>query len=264
MQLSFPHRETWLHAVNPGLKMIFLTLLFVFVILVHNLNVMANVAVVMLLLLGWTGHPWPRLLLYASPFILVFISTSTGMIMFGKGETTWFQWGLIHITEESFYRGLHLGFRSLSMAAAGLLFGLTTKPVRLFYSLMQQWRLPPKYAYSFLAAMRMIPILLDEFQTLRYAIRIRGTRQRGSRWNVYGILKRYAIPLLAQSIRRAQRMAVAMEAKGFKEGGSRTYYVQIGYSQADVWFVGYFIIMLTAAYILGTTFPYNSTLLDVR
>lgn len=264
MQLSFPHRETWLHAVNPGLKMIFLTFLFVFVILVHNLNVMANVAVVMLLLLVWTGHPWPRLLVYASPFVLVFISTSTGMIMFGKGETTWFQWGLIHITEESFYRGLHLGFRSLSMAAAGLLFGLTTKPVRLFYSLMQQWRLPPKYAYSFLAAMRMIPILLDEFQTLRYAIRIRGTRQRGSRWNVYGILKRYAIPLLAQSIRRAQRMAVAMEAKGFKEGGSRTFYVQIGYSQADVWFVGYFIIMLTAAYILGITFPYNSLLVDVR
>jgi energy-coupling factor transport system permease protein len=264
MQLSFLHRETWLHAVNPGLKMIFLTLLFVLVILVHNLNVMANVAVVMLLLLGWTGHPLPRLLLYASPFILVFISTSTGMIMFGKGETTWFQWGLIHITEESFYRGLHLGFRSLSMAAAGLLFGLTTKPVRLFYSLMQQWKLPPKYAYSFLAAMRMIPILLDEFQTLRYAIRIRGTRQHGSRWNVYGILKRYAIPLLAQSIRRAQRMAVAMEAKGFKEGGSRTYYVQIGYSSADVWFIGYFIIMLTAAYILGTTFPYHSTLVDVR
>jgi energy-coupling factor transport system permease protein len=244
--------------------MIFLTLLFVFVILVHNLNVMANVAVVMVLLLVWTGHPWPRLLLYASPFILVFISTSTGMIMFGKGETTWFQWGLIHITEESFYRGLHLGFRSLSMAAAGLLFGLTTKPVRLFYSLMQQWRLPPKYAYSFLAAMRMIPILLDEFQTLSYAIRIRGTRQQASRWNVYSILKRYAIPLLAQSIRRAQRMAVAMEAKGFKEGGSRTFYVQIGYSQADVWFVGYFIIMLTAAYILGITFPYNSMLVDVR
>jgi energy-coupling factor transport system permease protein len=55
-----------------------------------------------------------------------------------------------------------------------------------------------------------------------------------------------------------------MEAKGFKEGGSRTFYVQIGYSQADVWFVGYFIIMLTAAYILGITFPYNSMLVDVR
>ncbi|MCL6664470.1 MULTISPECIES: energy-coupling factor transporter transmembrane component T family protein [Paenibacillus] len=264
MQLSFPHRETWLHNVNPGLKMIILTMMFVIVILIHNLNVMANVALAMMLLLCWTGHPWYRLMLYASPFILVFISTSTGMMMFGKGETTWYKWGLIHITEESFYRGLHLGFRSLTMAAAGLLFGLTTKPVRLFYSLMQQWKLPAKYAYSFLAAMRMIPILLDEFQTLRYAIRIRGTQQRGSRWNVYGTLKRYAIPLLAQSIRRAQRMAVAMEAKGFIDGASRTYYIQIGYSRADLWFVFYYILTLTAAYYIGVTFPYHATMVDVR
>ncbi|NUU78085.1 energy-coupling factor transporter transmembrane component T family protein [Paenibacillus xylanilyticus] len=264
MQLSFPHRETWLHAVNPGLKVIFLTLMFVLVILIHNLNVMVNVAVVMLLLLCWTGHPWYRLLLYASPFILIFISTSTGMMMFGKGETTWYKFGLIHITEESFYRGLHLGFRSLSMAAAGLLFGLTTRPVRLFYSLMQQWRLPPKYAYSFLAAMRMIPILLDEFQTLRYAIRIRGTQQRVSHWNVYGTLKRYAIPLLAQSIRRAERMAIAMEAKGFADGASRTYYIRIGYSWADLWFVLYFIAFLTIAYTIGWAFPYYPAMLDVR
>ncbi|MDQ0172783.1 energy-coupling factor transporter transmembrane component T family protein [Paenibacillus tundrae] len=264
MQISFPHRETWLHAVNPGLKLVILTLMFIMVILIHNLNVMANVAVVMLLLLCWSGHPWYRLLLYASPFILVFISTSTGMMMFGKGETTWFRSGLIHITEESFYRGLHLGFRSLSMAAAGLLFGLTTKPVRLFYSLMQQWRLPAKYAYSFLAAMRMIPILLDEFQTLRYAIRIRGTKQRSSRWNLYGTLKRYAIPLLAQSIRRAQRMAIAMEAKGFAEGQSRTYYVQVGYSRADLWFTLYYVILLSTAFALGILYPYHPHLVDVR
>ncbi|MEK4433893.1 energy-coupling factor transporter transmembrane component T family protein [Paenibacillus sp. FSL K6-2862] len=264
MQLSFPHRETWLHVVNPGLKVIFLTLMFILVILIHNLNVMINVAIVMLLLLCWTGHPWHRLLLYASPFILIFISTSTGMMMFGKGETTWYKYGLIHITEESFYRGLHLGFRSLSMAAAGLLFGLTTRPVRLFYSLMQEWRLPPKYAYSFLAAMRMIPILLDEFQTLRYAIRIRGTQQRVSYWNVYGTLKRYAIPLLAQSIRRAERMAIAMEAKGFADGASRTYYIQTGYSRADLYFVFYFITTLIMAYTLGWEFPYYPAMLDVR
>lgn len=264
MQLSFPHRETWLHHVNPGLKMVVLTLLFIYVIFIHNLNVMANTTLAMLLLLIWSGHPWRRLLLYASPFILVFISTSTGMMMFGKGETTWFRYGLVHVTEESFYRGMHLGFRSLCMAAAGLLFGLTTRPVRLFYSLMQQWRLPPKYAYSFLAAMRMIPILLDEFQTLRYAIRIRGMGGRRPRWNVYGTLKRYAIPLLAQSIRRAQRMAVAMQAKGFAEGASRTYYVPVGYSRTDIWFLLYMIISFLLAYMAGVGYPYQPEMVDVR
>ncbi|MNP73302.1 putative HMP/thiamine permease protein YkoC [compost metagenome] len=81
---------------------------------------------------------------------------------------------------------------------------------------------------------------------------------------MYGTLKRYAIPLLAQSIRRAQRMAVAMEAKGFTDGASRTFYIQISYSRADLWFVFYYMLSLTAAYYIGVTFPYHATMVDVR
>lgn len=256
MNLSFPHHETWLHRVNPGLKLVMFFLLFVVVIVIHNPNIMLNVACAILLLLVWSGHPWKRLLLYASPFILVFISTSAGMMLFGKGVTTWWAWGLIHVTEESFYRGMHLGFRALCMAAAGLLFGLTTRPVNLFYSLMQQWKLPPKYAYSFLAAMRMIPIMLEEFQTLRHAHRIRGSHQHVSKWNMYATLRKFAIPLLAQSIRRAQRIAIAMEAKGFVNETKRTYYYVIRYSTADIVFIGYFVVMMALAWELGIRFPY--------
>ncbi|WP_336078170.1 energy-coupling factor transporter transmembrane component T family protein [Paenibacillus sp. 203] len=256
MNLSFPHHKTWLHRVNPGLKLVMFSILFVVVIVIHDPNVMFNVACSMLLLLVWLGHPWKRLLLYGSPFILVFLSTSTGMMMFGKGVTTWWTWGLIHVTQESFYRGMHLGFRALSMAAVGLLFGLTTRPVDLFYSLMQQWRLPPKYAYSFLAAMRLMPMMVEEFQALRQAHRIRGLHQHVSKWNMYATLRRYAIPLLAQSIRRAQRIAIAMEAKGFANETKRTYYYAIGYSAVDILFIFYFVVMLTLAWGFGIRFPY--------
>lgn len=264
MQLNIPYYETWLHRVNPGIKLITFTLMFLVVILIHNLNIMFYLTIAMLLLLARSGHSPLRLLLYASPFILVFISTSTGMMFFGKGETTWWKYGIIHITEESFLRGIHLGCRALSMAAIGLLFGLTTRPVRLFYSLMQQWRLPPKYAYSFLAAMNLIPILVSEFQTLRHALMIRGAGSRTTKWNVYGLLKLYAIPLLAQSIRRAQRIAVAMEAKGFQSENKRTYYYPISYSGSDFWFVVYFIGAIFSAYGLGLSVPLVEHAVDVR
>lgn len=264
MQLNIPYYETWLHRVNPGIKLITFTLMFLVVILIHNLNIMIYLTIAMLLLLARSGHPPLRLLLYASPFILVFISTSTGMMFFGKGETTWWKYGIIHITEESFLRGIHLGCRALSMAAIGLLFGLTTRPVRLFYSLMQQWRLPPKYAYSFLAAMNLIPILVSEFQTLRHALMIRGAGSRTPKWNVYGLLKSYAIPLLAQSIRRAQRIAVAMEAKGFQSENKRTYYYHISYSGSDFWFVVYFIGAVISSCGLGLSVPLVEHAVDVR
>lgn len=264
MQLTIPYYETWLHRVNPGLKLVIFTFMFLVVILIHNLNIMIYLAIGMLLLLFACGHPLLRVLLYASPFILVFISTLTGMMFFGKGETTWWKYGIIHITEESFYRGVHLGFRALSMAAIGLLFGLTTRPVRLFYSLMQQWRLPPKFAYSFLAAMNLIPILIEEFQTLRHALIIRSMGRKKRIWQVYTVLKQYAIPLLAQSIRRAQRIAVAMEAKGFQNENKRTYYYEVGYSSVDLWFAVYFIAAVISASGLGSLFPIVENAIDVR
>lgn len=121
---------------------------------------------------------------------------------------------------------------------------------------MQQWKLPPKYAYSFLAAMRLMPMMVEEFQALRQAHRIRGLHQHVSKWNMYATLRRYAIPLLAQSIRRAQRIAIAMEAKGFTNETKRTYYYPIGYSAIDIVFIFYFVVMLTLAWGLGICFPY--------
>lgn len=174
------------------------------------------------------------------------------MILFGEGSTTWFRWGLIHVTEESFLRGMHLGFRALSFALLGLLFSLTTRPVRLFYSLMQQLKLKPKYAYSFLAGVRLIPIMIEEFQTVRNALKVRGVVNNG----LFEKMKRYAIPLLSQSIRRAQRIAVAMEAKRFSNSAERTFYYEIGFSKYDIVLVAVFIIVTAAAYYAGIYYPY--------
>jgi len=263
MELTFPHRRTWLHRVNPVVKLALFSLWFFAVILIHDFSVMANVAAGSVLLLLWSGHPWRRLLLYASPFLLVFVSSTTGMMFFGKGETPWFSWGIVNITEESYYRGLHLGFRALSMAAVGLLFGLTTRPVDLFYALMQKAKLPPKYAYSFLAAMRMIPILAEEFQTLRHALKIRGMKKQGRLKTFYQTWHRYAIPLLAQSIRRAHRIAVAMEAKRFAGQARRTYYYIIGFSYRDIVFGAVTSALFGLSFALGTQWPYVG-ITDVR
>jgi len=264
MELTFPHRETWLHRVNPSIKLVVSVAMFVVVVLVHNMNAMANLCAASLLLLyGFSGHPAKRLLLYSAPFLLIFVSSAAGMAMFGEGTTTWFRYGLVHVTEESFFRGLHLGFRALTVAALGLSFGLTTKPAHLFYSLMQQWKLPPKYAYSFLAALRMVPAMLGEFQTRRHALRIRGAKRRFGVVGWYDALRLYSIPLLAQSIRRAHRVAVAMEAKRFSGDGRRTYYYQVSYSPADAAYLLLFALLVGASWYAGTLWPYVDAF-DVR
>ncbi|AGT30956.1 ABC transporter permease [Geobacillus genomosp. 3] len=260
MNWNIQRRETWLYEANPSLKLIVLVMLFFAVLFVHNPNVLINLSFALFILFCFgTGYPVKMLVSLFLPFFLIFVSTASSMMMFGEGTTTWFRWGLIHVTAESFWRGVHLGFRALALGLLGLIFSLTTRPVHLFYSLMQQLKLKPKYAYSFLAAVRLLPMMMEEFQTVRYALKVRGVPSRGGLSKV----KRYAIPLLAQSIRRAQRIAVAMEAKQFSGSGPRTFYYEIGFGKYDVLFVGLFAVLSFAAYYAGIQYPYIS-INDVR
>ncbi|SFK72965.1 energy-coupling factor transport system permease protein [Paenibacillus sp. 1_12] len=257
MHHTLDFKETWLHRVNPGLKLLLSIVMFFVVLLTDNINVLVNVtAAQLLLLLCCSGHPLRRLLLLLVPFGLLFVSSSMSMMMFGKGDAVWLQWGLARVTEESFFRGAHIGLKTVNMALSGLLFALTTRPVALFYSLMQQGRLPAKYAYSFMAALRLLPMMIGEFQTLQMAMKVRGVKRRIGFRGVYDTLKVYAIPLLAQSIRRAQRIAVAMEAKRFSTGRQRTYYYRIGFSVADLGLILYLAVMLGAALYAGQHAPY--------
>lgn len=254
MQLELYKNKTWMHDINPSFKLLGMVLLFFGILFIHNVNIMLNLTgILMLVYLLMTGQTYKLKLLLLTPFIFLFFTSSISMVLFGKGETTWLEFGLINVSEESFYRGIHLGLRSLAFAFCGLIFALTTQPVYLFYSLMQQWKLPPKFAYSFMAGIRLLPLILEEFLTLRKALIVRGVEQKGN------LLKKvyfYSIPLLSQSIRRAHRIAVAMEAKRFSNQKNRTFYYELGYSRMDLWFVLLIFLMIALSLYLGMRLPY--------
>jgi energy-coupling factor transport system permease protein len=179
------------------------------------------------------------------------------MMMFGKGVNIWWSWGLIKISEESFYYGLFLGLKTLCFGLLGLVFMLTSKPTLLFYAFMQQFKMPPKYAYSFIASIRLLPMVVDEFHTRSNALRVRGVHFTKGLKGLFERLKMYTVPLLAQSIRRAQRVAVAMEAKRFQihSAAKRTYYYTTTYTKLDVFFTVVMLVLFAATYLLSVSVP---------
>ncbi|NGP88605.1 energy-coupling factor transporter transmembrane component T family protein [Fodinibius halophilus] len=248
--------SSWLHRINPALKLVLLMGGIIAVLFIHNVNVMIPLVAALagMLLIG-SGQPIGRVLLFMLPFLFVFVSTGSSMILFGKGETLWWQWGPAVISRESFYRGVHIGLRALSFGLIGLLFALTTRPVLLFYSLMQQFRLPPRYAYGFMASLRLLPLILEEFKTLQKAYKVRGVDSVKGWKGWWQKLRLYAIPLLAQSIRRAQRIAVAMEARRFNKSIQRTYYYRPGFSSEDGLMVICWVGIFAGAWIVGVQWP---------
>lgn len=255
-QFLTPTRLTWLHRANPAAKLGMILLLFLLTLFTHSLDFIVYQAIaVFLVLFLMSGHPPWKIMLLILPLLLVFVSSSITMILFGKGDTLWWKWGIIRISEESFYRGIHIGFKSVTFAAEGLLYVLTTSSVALFYALMQKVRLAPKYAYSFMASVRLLPMVWEEFQIRRNALEIRGVRHaRGIRGWIEQA-KLYAVPLLSQSIRRAHRVAVAMESKAFHNSRRRTYYYKSVFTLYDLGVLLLLALALAAAYSLSQLYP---------
>jgi len=121
-----------------------------------------------------------------------------------------------------FVTGLGLGLRLLGIALSGVIALATTDPTDLADSLQQQARLSPRLAIGAMAAIRMLPILAVEWQLLGMARRARGISAGWSPLVGARLAFGKLLALLVGSVRRATRLALAMEARGFGTASCRT------------------------------------------
>ncbi|MGZ6340140.1 MAG: energy-coupling factor transporter transmembrane component T family protein [Candidatus Limnocylindrales bacterium] len=117
--------------------------------------------------------------------------------------------------------GAALGIRILGIALAGLLALAAVDPTELADALMQQLHVPARFALGALAAVRLLPILAEEWQLLGLARRARGV-SAGSPLGWLRLVGGRLMSLLVGAIRRATRLALAMEARGLGASGRRS------------------------------------------
>ena len=177
-------------------------------------------------------------------------------LLFGRAEgQIWWHWGPITLSKSSLIIGLSLGLRVLCFASYSLLFLTTTEPSRFILSLIQHLRVPYRFGYAMLAVYRFLPMLGYEFLLIRGAQRIRGAPERGGITGWVQQVVRYTIPLLAAALRRAERVAIAMEARGLGPGIRRTYYRLVPVRPIDlaaaVALVGVNALILVVSWKLG-------------
>jgi energy-coupling factor transport system permease protein len=140
--------------------------------------------------------------------------------------------GLLHFTDKGLIVGLALCFRIMTIGVASILFVATTEPNDLILSLIQQCRLSPGIAYGVLTAFRFLPAMEADLALINAAHRLRNAQQK--KWYLKkNTWYRNAIPLLAVNIRKAERVALAMEARGFENNAPRTYYKTILWRPQD-------------------------------
>jgi energy-coupling factor transport system permease protein len=130
--------------------------------------------------------------------------------------------GPIRIGAETLANGGGLALRLVAIALAGILATATSDPTEMADALVQQARVSPRYAIGVLAALRLLPLLAQEWQTIGMARRARGVEAGRSPITAVRLFLGRLMALLVGTIRRASRMALAMEARGFGAMPCRT------------------------------------------
>jgi energy-coupling factor transport system permease protein len=127
----------------------------------------------------------------------------------------------VHV--ESIDYALASALRIYAVILSSLVFVRSTDPRDLAIALVTQLRIPYRIAYAFFIALRIVPVIEEEIKIMRAAQAVRGVaRKRGLTARI-SETKRYAMPLLVGSLRRASLMVMSMEGRAFGAYPQRTF-----------------------------------------
>ena len=175
------------------------------------------------------------------PILFIIIFTLIIHLFMTEGEVI-YQLGFLKITQEGLVKGLLISFRLFILILTTSLLTLTTSPISLtdgierLLSVFKSTGMPAhEIAMMMTIALRFIPTLLEETEKIMKAQISRGADfESGNIFNRAKNLIPILIPLFVNAFRRADELAIAMEAKCYRGGEGRTHYRELKIKKADI------------------------------
>ncbi len=157
------------------------------------------------------------------PFIAACTSFFVIQSLTLPGSTVAFRVFSISIYAESADYALASALRIYTIILSSMVFVRTTDPRDFAIALVTQVHIPYRIAYAFFIALRIVPTIEEEIKIIRAAHSVRGVARQRSVAGRIGEMKRYVIPLLVGSLRRASMMVMSMEGRAFGAYPQRTF-----------------------------------------
>jgi len=138
--------------------------------------------------------------------------------------------GLV-VTHQGLAGGLLYSLRIMLLLVLAVMLTMTTTPIELADSIeklgspLKKLKIPvQEFALMLTLSLRFVPILLQEADTIRDAQLSRGLLLETNILQKIKNIVPMIIPLFVSSIRRAEELAVAMDARSYTGGEGRTHY----------------------------------------
>jgi len=230
-RFGFVKNDTLLHRLNPALKL-FVLIVLMFGIIVYP-SWRLSIVLLFIVFIGFRIANVPiRLTKGRTKFIVIFsvllllvqvLVTRNGVLL-GFIIPQIGEFGpLFPITDFGIVRGLAISSRFLLLVFSSMLFVSITDPTLLAHSLTRL-RIPYRFSFSLVIALRFLPLFDLENHTVRLAQKSRGiTPEVTSLRKIIRTVQYTFFPLLVSALSRVDLLSMSMDGRGFGYSTDRSY-----------------------------------------
>ena len=248
--------DSILHRLDPRVKLVGTFLYIISVFIANNIFGYTTIALFLFSIIALSRVPIKFIIKGLRPILILLVFTA-GFNLFLTTGTPVFQMGFLTITEEGIAVALKMSFRLIFLVMGSSIMTYTTTPNQLTDGLesllnpLNRLKIPVhEIAMMMSIALRFIPILVEETDKI-----MKAQMARGADFESGNIVQRakslipILVPLFVSAFRRANDLAMAMEARCYRGGKGRTKMKPLVYVTRDK--TTYFMLFIYFASVIA-------------
>ena len=250
--------DSIIHKMDPRSKLIIIFLFVCIIFLANNVVTYALIGIYTFLMLGLSRIPIRFLYGGLKPVLWLVLFTLVLQLLFTKQGNLLFEAGPLKIYEEGVRQGMFISLRFFFLILMTSLLTLTTTPIEITDGLetllhpLKKVRFPVhEMALMMSISLRFIPTLMQETDKIMKAQIARGVEFASGPFKerIKAVIP-LLIPLFVSSFKRAEDLAIAMEARGYRGGEGRTKYRQLSWQMADTLQIVHLLVLSVFLFLL--------------
>jgi energy-coupling factor transport system permease protein len=248
--------DSFLHRLDARAKMAPVTLVLVLALLTHSFIFYLFILAALIAALLFSGINSTTLLRNFKPILfLVLITVFYHLLFTGRQSPALLEVFGFKLTRDALTMAGYYSLRLVLFVAVAFLITLTSSPSELadaFTRLLRplrKIRVPvDDFVLILFMAIRFIPVLYDEFVTIRNAQIIRGVQFTGSLVTRLRKTVSIIIPVFVAALQRADELALAIQARGYRGDTKRTFYARTRFGVKE------WLFMLATSSLIAAVF----------
>lgn len=241
--------DTLIHRLDPRIKILVSIMYIISLFFINSFYPYVFILGFIVLTIKISKVPIMYVIKGLKPLVFIISITFAINIFLTKGEVL-FHIGFLTVTKEGLIQAAFMALRLIFLIVGTSLLTLTTSPISLtdgiekLLSPFKKMGLPAhELAMMMTIALRFIPTLLEETDKI-----MKAQMARGADFESGNIIKRakslvpLLVPLFINAFRRADELAIAMEARCYRGGEHRTRLNELKLKKEDIMAFGAMII----------------------